>query len=303
MKSKILFSAILFLCAAVATAQSRVVIAGTKCSMVPPSQFVAATAFSGFQNDALGASIMVNELPAPLLAVSPGFTAQALQSKGMTLLKTDTIDFNGGKALYIQLSQPANGTTYLKQLLVFESNKKTVMVNGIYPQQNKSIEAEVKKAILTTQYKEALEEDGLSAASFSINVTGTQFKFIKYLTGSLLYSTDGKIPTDAPMLIVSNSISKIDIKDKKQFCINRLKQLPRGEASVIKTITPVNINNLTGYEIFAEGKGKNDKPEMVYQAIVFAGSGEYYIIIGKTSEDFEKYKTIFKAIAQTFKQK
>ncbi len=302
MKTKIFFSSFFFLTTFFTSAQNRVTIAGTKCSMIPPTKFVTATAFSGFQYEDIGASIMVNELPAPFSAVSPGFTAQALQSKGMTMLKKDTIDFNGGKAFYIQLSQPANGTTYLKQLLVFGDDKKTVMVNGIYPQESKGITAEVKKAMLTILYNETQPEDGLNAAPFTIDVTGTVFKFTKYIAGSLLYTTDGKIPTDGATFIVSNSISKVDIKDKKIFCTDRLKQLPRGDASVIQTINPVTINSLTGYEIIAEGKGKNGEPELVYQVILFEKEN-YYLIVGLTKDDFAKNKSIFKSIAQTFKLK
>ena len=39
-------------------------ISGTKCSLIPPDGFIAATNFSGFQNAETGASIMINEMPA-----------------------------------------------------------------------------------------------------------------------------------------------------------------------------------------------------------------------------------------------
>ena len=38
-------------------------VAGTKYSLIPPKDFVAATAFSGFRHAASGASMMLSELP------------------------------------------------------------------------------------------------------------------------------------------------------------------------------------------------------------------------------------------------
>jgi hypothetical protein len=59
---------------------------GTKCSLIPPSGFVAITNFSGFQSSETGASIMINELPAPYQQLVDGFTAEALKTHGMILI-------------------------------------------------------------------------------------------------------------------------------------------------------------------------------------------------------------------------
>ena len=66
---------------------------------------------------------MINELPAPYQSLVDGFTAEALKSRGMTLVTKQTIDFNGSKATIMDLTQSANGTTYLKQMLVFGDPK------------------------------------------------------------------------------------------------------------------------------------------------------------------------------------
>ena len=276
---------------------------GTKCSIIPPSGFVAATTFSGFQNAETGASIMINEIPAPYQSLVDGFTAEALKSKGMTLIKKQTIDFNGSKATLINLTQPANGTTYLKQMLVFGDTKGTVLVNGIYPEASKDIEPQIKDALLSTVYNKLQNDNPLDAATFTIDIKDTDFKIIKYMSGSLLYSTDGKIPTEKPTLIVGNSIAKVSSKNQKNYSEERLKKLPRGELNVIKEINEITIDNLKGFEIVANGKTKDDKIELVYQVMLFNESGDYYIIIGQTKEDFKKYLESFKNITKTFKRK
>jgi hypothetical protein len=71
----------------------------------------------------------------------------------------------------------------------------------------------------------------------------------------------------------------------------------------VKQINEITIDNLTGYEIVADGKTKDNVPELVYQVMLFDDKGGYYIIVGHTKENFEKYLEMFKKIALTFKRK
>ena len=278
-------------------------VSGTKCSLIPPSGFVAPTTFSGFQDVEMGASIMINELPAPYQSLIDGFTADALKTRGMTLISKQTIDFNNSKATLINVTQPANGTTYIKQMLIFGDTKGTVLVNGIYPEASKDIEVKIKDALLSTIYNASQNDNPLDVATFTIDIKDTDFKLIKYMSGSLLYSTDGKIPTENPTLIVGNSIAKIPTQNQKKYSEERLKKLPDGQQSVIKEIKEITIDNLKGYEIVADGKTKDDKPELVYQVMLFNNNGDYYIIVGQAKEEFEKNLETYKRIAKTFKRK
>ena len=284
-------------------AEKLIKVSGTKCSLIPPGGFVASTTFSGFQNAETGASIMINEIPAPYQSLVDGFTAEALKSKGMTLIKKQTIDFNGSKATLINLTQSANGTTYLKQMLVFGDTKGTVLVNGIYPEASKDIEPQIKDALLSTVYNNLQNDNPLDAATFTIDIKDTDFKIIKYMSGSLLYSTDGKIPTEKPTLIVGNSIAKVSSQNQKKYSEERLKKLPRGELNIIKEINDITIDNLKGFEIVANGKTQDDKAELIYQVMLFNEKGDYYIIVGQTKDDFNKYLESFKKTAKTFKRK
>lgn len=303
MKNKFLLAFLLVGQIAFGQTEKLIKVSGTKCSLIPPSGFVAATNFSGFQNAETGASIMINELPAPYRSIVDGFTADALKSKGMTLIKKQIIVFNGSKATLLNLTQPANGTTYIKQMLIFGDTKGTVLVNGIYPEASKETGAKIKEALLSTVYNNAQNNNPLDAATFTIDIKDTDFKLIKYMSGSLLYSTDGKIPTEKPTLIVGNSIAKVPSQNQKKYSEERLKKLPRGEQSIIKEIKEIAIDNLKGYEIIADGKTKDDKVELVYQVMLFNDNGDYYIIVGQSKEDFDKYMESFKKIAKTFKRK
>jgi hypothetical protein len=142
-----------------AQTDKHVKINGTKCSMVPPSGFSVATNFSGFQNLSTGASIMINELPAPYLTLVNGFTKEALKLRQMTLVSKEKIVFNYADATFFNVSQPANGITYLKQILVFGDASNTVLVNGIYPDSLKNAEVIIKESLLSTIYDDSQNDN------------------------------------------------------------------------------------------------------------------------------------------------
>ena len=303
MKNQLLVLFLLLAQIAVGQTEKLTKIAGIKCSLIPPVGFVAATTFSGFQDVETSSSIMINELPAPYQSLVDGLTADALKTKGMTLVSKQEIDFNGSRATLINITQPANGTTYIKQMLVFGDTKGTVLVNGIYPETSKDIKAKIEEALLSTVYNAAQDDDPAGAATFSIDVNGTDLKLIKYMSGSLLYSVDGKIPTDKPTLIVGNSLAKIPAQNQKKYAEQRLKKLPGGELLSIREIKEIRVDNLEGYEIVANGKSKDGKPELIYQVMLFNDRGDYYIILGQAQEDFQHNLTTFKKVAKTFKRK
>ncbi|MEI9910996.1 MAG: hypothetical protein WDO71_15780 [Bacteroidota bacterium] len=188
-------------------------------------------------------------------------------------------------------------------MLIFGDTKQTVLVNGIYPEASKDIEAKVKDALLSTVYNASQNENPLDAATFTIDITGTDFKLIKYISSSLVYSTDGKIPTEKPTLIVGNSIAKVPVENQKKYAEERLKKLPGGEHNVVREIKEITIDNLKGFEIIGDGKTKDDKAELIYQVMLFTDEGGYYILVGQAKEEFEKNLETFKKIAKTFKRK
>jgi hypothetical protein len=303
MKIKLLISFLVFCLFAAGQTENHKAIPGTKYSLVPPTGFIPSTSFSGFQNTELGASIIVTEIPAPVQTLTESFTADALKAKGMTLISKQSIDLNNSKATLIKVSQQAGGTTYLKQILVFGDSKKTVLVNGIYPETNKNIEEQVKTSLLSTSYNESQKDNPLEAVKFKIDISGTQFKLAKFVSGSLIYTTDGQIPTDKPTLIIGNSTEKVVTQNRKQYCIDRLKKLPRGDLNKVKEINPIQIDNLHGFEIIAEGKNKDSKDELIYQVILFDSTDNYFIILGMTSDEFENNLQVFKSLAKTFTRK
>lgn len=294
---------LLLSCLTFGQASAPVAIPGTKCSMVPPPGFLPATNFSGFYQESTGASIMIVEMPGSSEELSKAFTAEALKAKGMIMVEKEKIDFNNQKGTLIRVSQSANGNVYLKQLLLFGDSSNTVLLNGIYPESSKYLEPEIRKALLSTIYNVNQAENALDAVSFTLDVSGTNFILAKFISGSLIYTTDGKIPSDKPTIIISASLGRVPEDNRKQYTLERFKKLPRGEFNTVKEIQPVTVDGLPGFEITGSGKNKSGQDQLLYQTMLFTDDGNYFIILGMAGEEMPDNLQRFKSVTRTFKRK
>jgi len=155
-------------------------------------------------------------------------------------------------------------------------------------------------------YEADLTIDPLSAVSFSINTENTKLKFAKNMSGSLLYTVDGKVPTgseDKTSFIAGLSLANIQTIDKKLTAINRIKKLPFTEIKIVEEqILPIEIDGISGYEIVADGFNESGVKEMIFQVMLFTDNG-YYIMIGTTQNDFQNNLDLFKKVSKTLKRK
>lgn len=277
---------------------------GTKISIIPPEGWTVANNFNGFQQMGSSSSLMVVEIFGPYSEVSKGLTEEGLKTQGVILDKKRSITINGYSAEYITAKQFAYETMFGKYILVFGNEHTSFIISGNFPIDfEKKIGKEIEKSILSVVFEPNKEIDPLSSVNYEIDVSNSKFKFAKMMSNSLLYNVDGKVPTestDKTTLMVGNSLGKIEIEDKKQFSINRIKQFPSIKNVESKEIKSVTIDDVSGYEIIAYGKDeKTDSAEMIYQIILF-NDNEYYLIVGIANDNFEENTVIFRNISKTF---
>jgi hypothetical protein len=280
---------------------------GTKFFIVSPKGFVNATSFQGFQQLNSGSSILVMEIPGPFSESTKGFNEQGLKTQGVVLKEKEEIKINGIQGLFLTAEQFAYNTNFSKYILVFGDNKATYMVNGTFPKEVKELDKDVVESMLSVIYESELTVDPLSSVSFTVDTEGTKLKFGKSMTGMLLYTVDGKVPTeskDKTSFIVGLSLANVQTIDKKMTSINRLKRMPYTDLKIDENkISEIQIDGISGYEIIAEGfDTTNGTKEQIYQVMLFTDNG-YYIMVGTTKSDFESNLDLFKKVARTLKRK
>lgn len=280
-------------------------IKGTKISLIPPNGFTDGLNFLGLQQSESGSSIMILDIPGPYSETSKGITKENMLSKGVEVSKIENLSVNGLSAIFVTGTQNARGNIYTKYIFVFGTDKETIMINGVFPENLKKVGDEIKKSMLTVYYEADKKINPLDALDYTIDVSETKLKFGKSMSNSLIFTVDGQVPTvssDKTNLIVSKSFSPITQEDKKLFSINRLKQTPI-EIEKIENTNEITIDGISGYEIYAKGKNKNsEETENAYQVILFSDN-LYYILFGTTNDKTDNSIGEMKKAVKTFKRK
>lgn len=278
-------------------------IPGTKFQMIAPSGFQLAQNFSGFSNDSLKASIMVSDVPTSMKTIAAGFTKDKLYASGLSLISTDSLTLNGLPCQLLNITQQVGEIKYLKKVLLFGDSSKTIIVNGIYPATAAHLGKPIQNALLSIEFNINLDDDPMHAVNFTIDTAGSRLLLAKYQNGTLLFSKDGKIPTTTPTLIIGSSFSSQNIADKKQFTIDKLKQLPGGITAQIQSLIPVKQGNLEGFEIVSRAKIYDDKEDLLYQCLFFDKKGNYFMVVGLANVEKTKNLQLFRKMAESLKSK
>jgi hypothetical protein len=178
------------------------------------------------------------------------------------------------------------------------------MINGAYPQNLPEIGKEIKQSILGAYFNAGKKVDPFEGLDFEINTAGSKLVFAKSAASSLIYNVDGKLPTqstDRTSLIIAKSFSQMQVDDKKNFSMNRIKQIyPEIK---IDSVNELQINGISGYEISGDLISKtSDQGEKIYQVILFTDD-IYYIVIGTANDDFANNLQTFRSVTKTFRRK
>lgn len=282
-----------------------VTIPGTKISMFPPKGFDVAKDFKGFRNSETGSSIMITTIPGNVKTNLLGFTKQALLNSGIFLIATDNFIINGFTAVLIKAKQVAYQSSYLKWMLIIGNEKETYLINGAYLEKLEKTESKIIfNSIMSTVFQPEKLVSAANGFPFELNIKNTKLKASKLITSAAIFTTDGLVPTkakDKTALTASAMLLPVKVNDYKKYCINSIKQYSSIIEVPEKNIMAVTIDNITGYEIFANGINKlHGKTEMIYQIILFDGEMSYSIV-GIAIEDFDENLKLFQSISKTFK--
>jgi hypothetical protein len=130
-------------------------VAGTTVEIDPPLGFAASRNFAGFENTEIGASILVATIPAPYSKMVQGMTNEAIASKGMKVLETQTVSINQKQAKLWYVEQIRSGITFRKWWLLCGTDKVSFTVTGNFPKEHEDrIRSALKDAVLGTRYSE-----------------------------------------------------------------------------------------------------------------------------------------------------
>lgn len=286
--------------------ESHLQIKGTNIFMIPPVSFTASDNFKGFQDSQDPSSmIMAFEIPEPYSEVSKGFNADMLKTQGMEMKTKKEIQVGNYNGIFLDVEQPANGMIFSKHILIYGDEKSSTLLNGVYVKDSLELGKKIKQSVLSTFVDAMVENNPREALNYSLNEDVGSLKYVAVIGNGMLFNRDLKTPTesiDKASLLTDKSFAKVNITDKKLFCVSRLKKYP-DDYSVIpnKGINNITIDGLEGFELFATNNDNSN--EEMYQVILFDENGGYYLFVGTYVPGSNQAISDIKNVVQTFERK
>ncbi len=276
---------------------------GTKITMMLPADFEHAGRYNGFQRDSGKVSVMISSVPTSLELNLKAFTPESVKKQGGELLQVEEVTLSGIKSKLFEIRQPMKQGEYRKFVTLIGDTGGASVISGFVPADDAKAVAAMKSMMLTAQYDAKMADNFWEGVNFNMDMKSSGFAPEKYGAGGLIFSRGEKYKADKAMLVAASSVRKINVKDIKESCLKRLNSLPGLDSIEVKSIQPIEIDKMQGYEIEAYALNDKKDKELIYQAMVFNGTEQYYLVVGTAAASFSEYLSLYKSIASTLKRK
>jgi hypothetical protein len=280
--------------AAPARAADPVFPVNSRVGLVAPAGFTPSTKFSGFENSAASAAILLVELPNEAYAeVEKGFTDEALKARGMTVTLREPITVSGGKGFFVAGPQESGGTKRYESVMIANAGGITSIVSI---QMIEATHATITDAIVRDTFKtiavrpQVPESERLSVLPYKIGNLA-KFRVVRSGREGVAILTDGPndevTAVDQPFMLIGvapGEAPKADDRDK--FARNLFGTIPGIKDIKVTRAEPLRIGQAQGYEIVADAKDAGSGTDVTtVQWLRFGQSGylQMFAIVRKTT--------------------
>lgn len=277
-------------------------IPGTRLYIVPPADFYVAKTFLGLQKGASAVINIYDLVGGNYYTNAATFSKEAFEQKGIKVFEFKEIKVNGYPAKYISMQGDLSAKAIA---LVFGDTTFSTMIMAAYPVNDDLAGKEIMNSLNTIYYDKLKMIDPFATAKFSLDESGSKFKYYQYSSNLYLYTFDGKDNSgdkEAPLILITQlpmdktmtvkSISDLMIAKAQQYGLT---------GPQIKNQRTEKLNGYDAYqaEIYGQMQGKSS---LIY--ICTVAKGDMAIVIqGIARKDVETSLEEFKKLAWTIKLK
>lgn len=272
-----------------------------------PTGFTKARSFYGFEQASTNSSILLSKIPGPFAEVTKGFDRKGLATRGIDLISRQPVKIDNQSGLLLQVSQSAYGQKFLKWIVVFGDEQNTNIVTATFPSKNAAkLGLSLKQIVLAV----SPNRSSPTVSSLPFTVTAVEgLSLVQKVAGLgkvAAFTKNGNIPTTSPtdpLFLVTPSLGDIPIGDRQSFATRRLSGYPQIEIAAVKSNNEISIDNLSGWEIIADGRDRQSKATLkLYQIVLFPKQGGYVLMTGIVGDkQAEIYLPKFKTMALTYR--
>lgn len=236
----------------------------------------------------------------PLETLLVEFGDKKLKERGLELKSASEFNWNGARALLMKIFRPLqDGRIKGQWILVVDRNDHTWMVNGAYDAKNQQSSAEI-LAILQTAWWDPNEAPGTGGRTpnGALDTSGTPFKLAKVSSGALIYTKDGRLPTDSPdkAVFVVSKINNSHIPVGKRAEFAKANCVSAALGNELEIVSEKKAKNETLSEIVAKADNEEDE-SIIYQTMLF-GAAHYNVMIGITRTTDETNVGYFRKLTE-----
>lgn len=306
---RLLFALVLLLTVPVcsANAQKPVIVPGTHVSIAPPPLWTSSTAFSGFQDNGSGSSIVVTEMAgAPYSKTSIAFTKQDMAKRGMELVEKVSAVYGSHNGILLSARQSSRGENYVKWIACFGDKSQTVIITASVKVAYQAKQADAVVASLRSACINAgATVDAFDGLLFTIQAK-EPYRMANRITSTIIFTPKGEFPTPtptSPLFVVGSSLGGPQIADQETFARTRVKQIEMLSDINVYDAQKVALDGLAGIQLAATATDTKTRATMlVYQVILF-DKDVYYIMQGISTQKEQAELSIWAEMVKSFKRR
>lgn len=278
---------------------------GSRIGLVPPAGMVTSPTFTGFEDRADNAAILLATFPADAFdQLDKSMFPDTLKKQGIDIEKREPIQVNAGKGFLLSGKQTVNNRYFRKFMLVAAAGEVTALVSVQIPEQDGAYtEKAVRDALATLAVRTVPDAERLSLLPFKVaDMAG--FRIDDVLPGRALMLVDGPLgasqtdsgptgkdasngnidiagrPVDARFLIAALPGGPTDLKNADSFARVTFEQIGGISNVRIQDAEPLRIGGQPGYETLANAKDPQGGGELKVVQWLRFGSGGYMQMVG-----------------------
>lgn len=229
----------------------------------------------------------------------------ALKKGDMEVKSSYPYIWNGSRARLMKIfAKSAGGTTGKWVLIVERGEDRCWMISGSYNAKDMQAAQYVLDMIGSAWWEDGAGNDADRRLCGSVDPEGTPFRFAGLRQGALIYTKDGKIPTesaDGALFVVSSPQGEYPAPEKRaEFALREIRKVERDAELEIIARTEETLNGLPSVEITA--KTKDGRQTLIYQRALFHGD-RVTMLVGIAREERETNLADFRNLAATYREK
>ncbi|WP_164014433.1 hypothetical protein [Pyxidicoccus trucidator] len=288
-------------------APALVQVKGTRVSLAIPEGFTETTRFTGFRQEATGATIRVKDYPLGGLEMTlRNLSEESLASQGMKLLSREEVKLDGQPGALLHIGHTSNGVDYRRWVLVLGNTSALLVIDAIWREQDsKALSSPLEDAMRSTRWNpDAKFSRGPDL--FTLKETPGLKAVAKREQSIVMYTRDGKEPGKArtqPFLVIAPAPNRKAVGDDVSAFTLRELEGWGVKAAGIESSAPLTVGGLKGHEVVARAKDLATQKDYTLYFAVLVDEERYFLIEGHVGDaDREEYVEHFKTAVRGFQR-